>query len=261
MILTVDGICMKFKEKVILDNVNLSVEKGEVVSIVGPNGCGKSTLLKILSRNLSPQKGNVCLHGKSIKHMKPKDLAKKLAFLPQSRSVSSDFSVETLVSYGRYPHLGFSNRLKAMDLEIVDWAMDKTRVLELRNRTVNTLSGGEAQRTWIAMALAQRPDILLLDEPTTFLDISFQLEVMELIKELNQTLGLTIIMVLHDINQAVRYSHKIYALKNSTISHHGHAHQILSHQFLSGVFNIDADIFTDDKNNCPYIIPQRVKKL
>lgn len=168
--------------------------------------------------------------------------------------------VEALVSYGRFPHLRFGKSLSKEDKDIVEWAMEKTGVVSLRNRNVITLSGGERQRAWIAMALAQKTDILVLDEPTTYLDISYQMEVLELIKELNETLGISIVMVLHDLNQAIRYSDRIYVLKDGLVFDHGDPCEILNKEILKDVFNIEADIYEDLQNNCPYIIPNKIER-
>lgn len=258
MILQAKNIYISYEKKEVIKNVSLEVRKGEIVTIIGPNGSGKSTILKALSRTLKIKKGEILLENKNISEMNTKNIAKKLAILPQSRHVPSDFTVEALVGYGRYPHLGFGHKLQKQDYEIIDWAIEKTDISALRHRYVRTLSGGERQRTWIAMALAQKPEILLLDEPTTFLDISYQLETLELIKELNEQLGLTIVMVLHDLNQAVRYSHRIYALKEGSIYSHGESKKLLSEEFLREVFRIHGDILLDEKNDCHYLIPQKV---
>ncbi|KAB3539050.1 ABC transporter ATP-binding protein [Alkaliphilus pronyensis] len=258
MILHAKDICLRYGNKEVVKNVSITVNKGEVVSIVGPNGCGKSTILKALSRYIKPSKGEILLEGKNIQTIPTKKAARKIAILPQVRNVPNDFTVETLVSYGRYPHLSFGNRLKKEDVETIDWAINKTGMNQLRERTVATLSGGEQQRAWIAMALAQRPEILILDEPTTFLDISYQLEILELVKELNKALSLTIIMVLHDINQAIRYSHRIYVIKNGEVYSHGDSKTLISSDLLRRVFRIEADALEDSTNGCPYYIPQKM---
>lgn len=258
MILQAKDICLRYGNKEVVKDLNVTINKGEIVSIIGPNGCGKSTILKSLSRYLKPSRGKILLNGKDIQNIDTKKAAKKIAILPQVRNVPNDFSVETLVSYGRYPHLGFGNRLKKEDFEIIDWAIKKTGMDDMKTRTVGTLSGGEQQRAWIAMALAQKPEILILDEPTTFLDISYQLEILELVKELNQTLNLTIIMVLHDINQAIRYSHKIYVIKEGKVYNHGDSRSLIDRDLLRKVFRIEADALEDLTNGCPYYIPQKM---
>jgi len=163
-----------------------------------------------------------------------------------------------LVSYGRYPHLKFGQRLGKKDYEIVDWAIERTKLKEFKNRYLSTLSGGEKQRAWIAMSLAQKPEILLLDEPTTFLDISYQLEVLELVEELNKSLNLTVLMVLHDLNQAARYSDNILVLKDGEIWEYDNPKSILRKKLLKEVFRVDGHIYKDEINHCPYFIPYKV---
>lgn len=181
-----------------------------------------------------------------------------MAILPQVKNISADITVENLVSYGRYPHLGFGKRINKDDKDIINWAIEKTGLIEFRNRHVANLSGGERQRAWIAMALAQKPKILILDEPTTYLDISYQLEVLELVKELNESLGITVIMVLHDLNQASRYSDNIYVLRDGRICEYGKPNNIIRSELLKDVFRIEAHIYQDKVNNCPYFIPHKI---
>ncbi|WP_352404310.1 ABC transporter ATP-binding protein [Sporanaerobacter acetigenes] len=257
----VQDLYVNYGEKEVIKGVNLQIEDGHVVTVIGPNGSGKSTILKSISRCLKPVKGKVYLDDENIYTINTKKVAQKLAILPQVKNVSSDVVVEELVSYGRYPHLGFGKKLKKEDLEIVDWAIEKTGLKDLRKRFVATLSGGERQRAWIAMSLAQKPKILLLDEPTTFLDISYQLEVLELIKELNETLNLTVVMVLHDLNQAARYSDEIFVIKDGKLSKSGCPEDIINASLLKDVFRIEADIYEDSINNCPYFIPKKINKV
>lgn len=252
------NIKVQYEGKEVLKGVSIAINKGEIVTIIGPNGSGKSTLIKAICRSVKIDDGEIILDGKNIQTIPTKSIAKKLAVLPQVKSVTNDMLVESLVSYGRFPHLGFSKRLSKEDKDIVQWAMEKTGTIALRDRNVMTLSGGERQRAWIAMALAQKTDILVLDEPTTYLDISYQMEVLELVKELNETLGISIVMVLHDLNQAIRYSDRIYVLKDGEVFDHGDPCEILDKETLKDVFNIEADIYEDDNNKCPYIIPNKL---
>lgn len=258
MMLQAKDICVSYDGKEVLKSINIDVPKGEIVTIVGPNGSGKSTIMKVFSRTLKPRKGRVLLENRDINEMNTTSIARSLAVLPQVKMVPADFTVEMLAGYGRYPHLGFGNKLAKKDYEIIDWAVEKTGMAQFRHRFVRTLSGGERQRAWIAMALAQKTDILLLDEPTTFLDISYQLEILELLKELNEKLGLTIVMVLHDLNQAVRYSDRIYALKSGQIYKYSDSCELLTKELLEDVFRVEGDVLTDETNKCSYFIPQRV---
>lgn len=250
-------IYVKYGQKEVLKSIEFKINDGEITTIIGPNGSGKSTMIKVLSRCLNPYKGSIYLDGENLKNIRTKKIAEKIAILPQIRNLTSDITVEELVSHGRYPHLGFRKILKSKDKEIVEWAMKKTGLIDFKNREVITLSGGERQRAWIAMTLAQRPKILILDEPTTFLDISYQLEVLELIKELNTSLGLTVIMVLHDLNQAARYSDNIHVLDKGRICEWGPPDKILRSDLIKKVFKIQANIYEDEINQCLYFIPEK----
>ncbi|MEW8973229.1 MAG: ABC transporter ATP-binding protein [Tissierellaceae bacterium] len=251
-------LIVNYGKKVALDGVDIKIDLGSIVSIIGPNGSGKSTLLKALSRCIRPAMGKIILNGSDIYTLNNREIAREMAILPQMKNVSSDITVENLVSYGRYPHLGFGKRLSTEDREIVKWAMERTGLIDYRDRYINTLSGGERQRAWISMALAQKPKILLLDEPTTYLDISYQLEILELIKELNTSLDLTVVMVLHDLNQAARYSDYIYVLNHGKVCENGKPENIIKRNILEDVFRIEAHIYSDEVNSCPYFIPYRI---
>ena len=241
-----------------MKNVNIKVDDGQIVSIIGPNGSGKSTLIKALSRCIKLSQGSVYLGDIDIYTLPTKTVARKMAILPQIKSIPMDITVRNLVSYGRYPHLKFGQRLSKEDYEIIDWAIEKTRMTKLRNRYLNRLSGGEQQRAWLAMSLAQKPEILLLDEPTTYLDISHQLELLELIKELNESLNLTVVMVIHDLNQAARYSDNIFVLMEGEMWEYNRPNNIMKEKLLKEVFKVEGHIYNDEINNCPYFIPYKV---
>lgn len=236
-----------------LKNISIHIKEGEIVSLIGPNGSGKSTLLRTISRLCKPYTGEIYLTGKNIQQMKSQEVAKKLAMLPQMNSHQLDFTVRELVEYGRHPHLGKRNSLSDEDKQIVNWAIEVTGLATMQNRMLSTMSGGERQRAWIAMTVAQNPKVLLLDEPTTYLDISHQLEVMELVKELNEKFQMTVVMVLHDINQAAKYSDRLIVLKDGTIKFDGIPQCIMCKEMFQSVFEIDAEIFL--QNGVPFFNP------
>lgn len=253
-----NNLNIAYGEKLIIKGLDFKVNKGEIVSIIGPNGSGKSTLVKALSRCIKLKSGEIFLNGKNIYKLPSKEVAREIAILPQVKNVLDDISTEELVSYGRYPHLNFGNRIDKNDEEIIHWAIKKTGLEKFKDRYVATLSGGERQRAWIAMALAQEPKILILDEPTTYLDISYQMEILELIKELNESLGLTVIMVLHDLNHAARYSDSIYVLNDGEICKKGSPNEVINSDLLKDIFRIEAHIYSDDINDCPYFIAHKI---
>lgn len=259
IVLEARGVDLGYKDKPIVKNADVKIEEGKIISIIGPNGSGKSTLLKGLSRIIKPTRGEIDLYGQDIFKMPTKKVAQNIAILPQVRNIGSDVTVEKLVSYGRHPHLKFGEQIDRANQDIIDWAISVTKLEGLKKRYVNTLSGGESQRTWIAMALAQKPKVLLLDEPTTFLDIAHQLDVLETIKNLNEDLGLTVVMVLHDINQAVRYSDYICSVKDGVVETHEKSCKIISNNIFEEIFDIEGKIYKDKNNNCPFFIPQKVR--
>ncbi|BAZ41527.1 ABC transporter-related protein [Calothrix sp. NIES-4101] len=227
----------------IVENINLSLETGEWLSLVGANGSGKSTLLKLLSRILTPQQGYVLLDGKVI-HTEPAQLiAQKLALLPQQQTIPSGLTVRQLVSLGRTPHQPWWQwELNSQDREKVEAAIMQTRLDKLRDRSVENLSGGERQRAFLALALAQEPKVLLLDEPTTYLDINYQLQLLELLRELNQQQNLTIVTVLHELNLAARYSSRIALLKQGQLWDVGTPKQVLTNEAIAQVFGVESVI-------------------
>ncbi|MEG0451214.1 MAG: ABC transporter ATP-binding protein, partial [Lysinibacillus sp.] len=196
-----------------LNGVSTIIPKGKITTIIGPNGCGKSTLLSVMSRNNRPLKGQARLDNRDLIEYKAKDFAKKFAIVYQQNDIPSDLTVEKLVMYGRMPHSSLFKKKTTEDEEAVSWALACTNLLDKRHNDLAALSGGERQRVWIAMALSQKSEMLCLDEPTTYLDIYYQLELLELVKQLNEQHGLTIVMVLHDINQAIKYSDEIILMK------------------------------------------------
>lgn len=242
-IIKAQNISVSINEKEIVHGISLDIPEGKVTAIIGPNGCGKSTTLKALSRIL-PYKGSVTFKGQEMSTLSQREFAKCLAILTQSPQAPSDLTVNDLVEMGRFPHRGFLGRAGKDDKEHVEWALEQTGVKEMRYRLLNTLSGGERQRAWIAMALAQRPEVLLLDEPTTYLDICHQLEIMQLITRLNQELGLTVVMVVHDLNHAIMYADHVVVVKAGQLVTSGAPREIITADLLADVFKVKADEFT-----------------
>ena len=242
-IIKAQNICVSINDKEIVHNLSLEIPEGKVTAIIGPNGCGKSTTLKALSRIL-PYKGSVSFKGQEMSALSQREFAKCLAILTQSPQAPADLTVNDLVEMGRFPHRGFLGRAGKDDKEHVEWALEQTGVKEMRYRLLNTLSGGERQRAWIAMALAQRPEVLLLDEPTTYLDICHQLEIMQLITRLNQELGLTVVMVVHDLNHAIMYADHVVVVKSGQLVTSGAPREIITADLLAEVFKVKADEFT-----------------
>lgn len=255
-VLHTEELSLGFGSRIIVNGINLSVAKGDVISILGPNGSGKSTLLKGLSRNLKPMGGVVYLNGENIHRQSAGRIAKKLAILPQKHDTASDVTVRELVEYGRFPHQRWWQAAKSEDDAIVLEAMRQTGVDGFADRAVSTLSGGELQRAWIAMALAQKPQILLLDEPTTYLDICHQLEVMDLVRQLNQTQAITVVMVLHDINHAAKYSSRIFVLHQGSLFAAGSPAEVVTPEMLAAVFGVEAEILADSDGS-PVIVARR----
>ncbi|WDV44935.1 ABC transporter ATP-binding protein [Clostridiaceae bacterium M8S5] len=249
------GLMIGYESKIVVEDFSIDVKKGEILSIIGPNGSGKSTILKSIARIIKPENGVVYLSGDNITKISQKEIAKILAVVSQQNTSPADFTVRDLVYYGRMPHKKWYEKKNKNDQEVVDWALGKTKLLHMSSRKVITLSGGERQRAWIAMALAQKPKILLLDEPTTYLDICHQLEVLELVRELNEDLMLTCIMVLHDLNQASKYSHRICVLKEGKIYKVGLPQNIMTKQTIRDVYNVDVQVRQEEVTGKPHIIP------
>jgi iron complex transport system ATP-binding protein len=238
----------------IVQGLNLSIPEGKITTLIGPNGCGKSTILKSMSRILTPRTGIVYLDGKSIHQESTKEIAKKMAILPQTPEAPSGLTVSELVAYGRFPHQRGFGRLSEQDRQIVHWAIEVTGLMDFFERPIDALSGGQRQRVWIAMALAQETDLLLLDEPTTYLDLSHQLEVLQLLEQLNKEEQRTIVMVIHDLNHASRFAHHMVALKSGRIIREGSPDEVMTSSVLKEVFHIDAEIVKDPRTGKPVCI-------
>lgn len=231
------------------------VEKGKITTILGPNGSGKSTLLNLLVNQLKPKSGDIYIEETNIRRMKVKDMAKKIAMVHQQNTAPSDISVERLVRFGRMPYQSMLSSYDEEEEEIVAWALDVTNLTHMADKRVGQLSGGERQRAWIAMALAQKSEILFLDEPTTYLDVFYQMEVLSLVRKLNREYGMTIVMVLHDINQAMQFSDNLIVMKNGKIDYEGPVAEGITEERLLAVYGIRANILWSEQNNCPYMIP------
>ncbi|MFV0504212.1 MAG: ABC transporter ATP-binding protein [Lachnospirales bacterium] len=240
-----------YDQTVIVENLEMGIPHNKITSIIGPNGCGKSTVLKAIGRILKPKKGVVYLSGEDISKLPTKNIAQKMAILPQTPTSPSGLSVEKLVAYGRFPHQKGFGKLTSKDREIIKWALNVTKLSEFYHREVDTLSGGQRQRVWIAMALAQQSDMILLDEPTTYLDLAHQLEVLELLYNLNREQNVTIAMVLHDLNLAARFSDYMIAMRSGKIISHGDARDVLTTENLRDVFSIEAKIIFEEETKRP----------
>ncbi|NSW91372.1 MAG: ABC transporter ATP-binding protein [Firmicutes bacterium] len=257
-IIRAEGIHVSYREKKVISGLNVGINKGAVVSIIGPNGSGKTTFLKVLSRNIRPDKGRVLLNGRDISSIAIKKLARQMAVLTQTHHCPQDVTVRQLVAYGRFAYKEWWSGMSLEDEEIVEWAMETTAVRDFSRRRAGTLSGGEMQRVWLAMAIAQKPQVLLLDEPTTYLDICHQLEILELVQSLNRSEGITVIMVLHDINQAARYSDELLVLKEGCIYTRGAPERVMNADVLREVFRVEASVGTDSHSGSPVFYPRKV---
>lgn len=232
----------------ILENITLSVPQGQITTLIGPNGCGKSTLLRTMIGYISSPSEHVQIFGKSLHRYEQNELAKQMAFLPQVPDMPKDMTVEELVYCGRYPYQKWWKNTAKEDREIVDRVLHITKTTHLREQLIPSLSGGERQRVWIAMALAQEPKLLVLDEPTTYLDINHQLEIMELLKTLNREQGLTVLMVLHDLTQAMQYSDYMAVIQDGRLVKRGQPNEVMTESLLCDVFNVHGVIeYTDNK--------------
>jgi iron complex transport system ATP-binding protein len=249
-----------YGDRVIVDGLDLGVETGTVTTIIGPNGCGKSTLLRALGRLLKPSGGEVLLDGKRIDRMPTKEVAKVLGVLPQAPTAPEGLTVADLVARGRHPHQTWYRQWSSDDESAVSEALSMTGLLDLGERPLDELSGGQRQRAWISMALAQGTDLLLLDEPTTFLDLAHQIEVLELVRRLHGELGRTVVMVLHDLNLAARYADRLVAMRGGKVIAAGAPAEVLTESLLSEVFDLDAKVIEDPVAGTPLVIPIGVRQ-
>ena len=253
--LRIEDLSLSYGDKPVVQNLSLRVKKGQVVSIIGPNASGKSSILKSIAGIIKPVSGKIFIEEKDISKMDSKKLAQKVSILLQQNKNPDDMSIEELVYFGRYPHKKWFEGFEASDKKIIEEVMKLTNTFALRDKTLETLSGGERQRAWIAMALAQEPDILLFDEPTTYLDMAHQIEFLELVNRLNKETGVTVVLVLHDLNQAARYGNYLFAMKEGKIFAQGSPEEVLNPQNILNIYNIEAKIF--NAAGYPVVIPER----
>ncbi|EAC6120803.1 ABC transporter ATP-binding protein [Listeria monocytogenes] len=250
-----DNLQISYDKRIIVDGLDIAIPANKITALVGANGSGKSTILKTMSRLMKPSKGAVYLDGKSIHNESTREIAKQLAILPQNPSAPDGLTVFELISYGRSPHQSSFKSITTKDREIIFWSLRVTNLTEFADRPIDSLSGGQRQRAWIAMALAQETDVLFLDEPTTFLDMTHQLDVLNLLKQLNQSENRTIVMVVHDLNHASRYAHHMIAIKEGKVIAEGTPTSVMTEQTLEDVFNIKADILIDPRSGVPLCLP------
>ena len=250
-----DALTLGYDKKIVAENLTVAIPDGELTVIIGPNACGKSTLLRTLSRLVSPLKGQVLLDGNAIAHYATKEVARRLGLLPQSSNAPAGISVSELVARGRYPHQPLFGRWRQEDEMAVQQAMQATGVADLAQQQVDTLSGGQRQRVWIAMVLAQQTPLLLLDEPTTWLDIAHQIELLELMQDLNQQHGRTLVVVLHDLNQACRYASHLIAMRDGKIIAEGKPAAIVTPELIEAIYGLRCIIINDPVADTPMIVP------
>jgi len=255
MRLSASDLTLCYGDLAVAEGLSIEVPDGQISAVIGPNGSGKSTLLRALSRLLKPAGGEVILDGKTISAYSTKEVARRLAILPQMPLAPESVTVEELVAYGRFAQRRLIGAMQDDDRRAIQWALEVTATIALRDRPVDQLSGGQRQRAWIALVLAQGTDLVLLDEPTTFLDIAFQLEVLELLRRLNDREGKTIVMVLQDVNAACQYSHHLFALREGKLIAQGGPRDVLTAELIRDVFGIDAHIVAHPSSGAPMCVP------
>ena len=253
MSISFNNISLGYGNNVIIENINLELQTGKITALLGPNGCGKSTLLKSISKIIQPLKGEVLYKGKNIDTIDSKYFSTQIALLPQIQPIPEGITVETLISYGRSPYTNFWGSVTNNDKNFMYQVMEEVGVLELKDSYLSELSGGQRQRAWLAMVLAQDTPYILLDEPTTYMDINHQVELMSILKRLNKK-GKTIIVVLHDINQASRYCDHLVFLKKGELLHQGCPEEMMTQDILKEVFEIDAQVHNEPVSNTPMLI-------
>lgn len=253
--LRAENLTLSYDKKIVARDLSLSIPHGELTVIIGPNACGKSTLLRTLSRLVQPQTGTVWLNGRQIRDYPTKEVARQLGLLPQSSITPADITVFDLVARGRYPHQRLLSRWQKEDQSAVEYAMYATDIAQLADQRVDTLSGGQRQRVWIAMVLAQQTPLLLLDEPTTWLDITHQIELLELLRRLNKINHTTLVVVLHDLNHACRYASYLIAMRDGKIVAEGPPKEIVTAELIEKVYGLKCVIIDDPVSHTPLVVP------
>ncbi len=254
--LSARSLSLAYGDRTVIDALDLDIPPGRITAIIGANGCGKSTLLRALARLLTPSSGTVTLDDTPLRSRSSKEIARVLGLLPQSPIAPEGITVSDLVGRGRHPHQGLLARWSEHDYAVVADALEATGTADLADRSVDELSGGQRQRVWIAMALAQETDVLLLDEPTTFLDVAHQVEVLDLLTDLNRDRGTTIVMVLHDMNLAARYADHVFALRDGRVVADGRPGEVMDSALIRDVFDLDCEVIVDPVSGTPLVLPR-----
>ncbi len=245
------NLTVRYSDRTIIENMNISIPKGKVTVIIGANGCGKSTLLKSIARILKPQSGQILVNQQNIYSVSSAELAKQMSVLPQTPKAPTGLKVSELVAYGRFPHKRGFGALNKQDFEIIEESLHIAGIYDYKDKLLEELSGGQRQRAWISMALCQKTELMLLDEPTTYLDLSHQLDVLSLLSDLNKKQGRTIVMVLHELNNASRFADCMIGMKNGQVVAQGSPEKVITKENMKLIYNIDAEIVEDKKTNKP----------
>ncbi|MDF2541599.1 MAG: transporter related protein [Herbinix sp.] len=252
--ISVKNLSVAYEDNLIIENMNLSIPKGEINIIIGANGCGKSTLLKTIARVIKPKNGDIFVNDKNMKLLKEKQIATKVAFLPQGPVCPNGITVKELVAFGRFPHQKLIGGLTNYDKNVIDWAIEETGLTKFADRGVENLSGGQRQRAWIAMTLAQETEIIMLDEPTTYLDMSYQLEILQVLEKLNKEKRITLIMVLHELNNACRFASNIIGLKTGKVICQGSPMEAITKENLKEIYGIEGKLQLSEDKKYPICI-------
>jgi iron complex transport system ATP-binding protein len=253
--LAAQDVRLAYGQMLVVDGLSVEIPDGKVTAIIGPNACGKSTLLKALARILKPKDGAVLLDGSDIHSLPTSEVARRVGLLPQGAIVPPGITVEDLVARGRYPHQKWFQQWSKRDAEVLERALEMTDTAELRKRRVDQLSGGQRQRVWIALAISQDVPVMLLDEPTTFLDINHRLDVLDLISYLNREDGRTIVLVLHEINEACRYADHIVAMRDGKVVAQGAPADVVTAESMAAIFDLQCEVIPDPQAGTPLVVP------